>query len=108
MGVTVAIDDFGTGYSSLAYLDKLPADRLKIDRSFIRALERDDNGTRIARTIIILGRELGLQVIAEGVESQKLEELVMALGCNETQGYYYGHPMQESEFIAWHARYKRS
>ncbi|MBL8400441.1 EAL domain-containing protein [Accumulibacter sp.] len=106
MGVTVAIDDFGTGYSSLAYLDKLPADRLKLDRSFVRALERDDNGTRIARMIVVLGRELGLQVIAEGVENQKLEELVMALGCNETQGYHYGHPMQESEFIAWHARYK--
>lgn len=106
MGATVAIDDFGTGYSSLAYLDKLPADRLKIDRSFVRALERDDNGTRIARTIIVLGRELGLQVIAEGVENQNLEELVQALGCNETQGYHYGHPMQESEFIAWHARYK--
>ena len=101
LGVTVAIDDFGTGYSSLSYLDRLPADRLKIDRSFVHALERNDHGTRIARTIIVLGRELGLKVIAEGVENQSLADLVVGLGCNEAQGFHYARPMPEEDFIAW-------
>ena len=71
MGSTVAIDDFGTGYSSLSYLERLPADRLKIDRSFVQSLERDDNGSRIARTIIALGRELDLTILAEGSRTNR-------------------------------------
>jgi len=101
MGVTVAIDDFGTGYSSLSYLERLPADRLKIDRSFMRGLARGEHGGRIARTIIALGRELGLTVLAEGVESAEMAAQVAQLGCSEAQGYFYARPMTEDAFVAW-------
>lgn len=107
MGITVAIDDFGTGYSSLSYLEKLPANRLKIDRTFVKALERDDNGTRIARTIIALGRELNLKIVAEGVENAQLAQIVKDLGCSEAQGYHYGKPMSENEFLTWLAEYPK-
>ena len=106
-GVSVALDDFGTGYSSLSYLQKLPADRLKIDRSFVSALEKNDQGTRIARTIILLGHELELEVIAEGVESQSTADVLVALGCETAQGYHYARPMSEDEFVEWLARYIR-
>ena len=106
-GVSVALDDFGTGYSSLSYLQKLPADRLKIDRSFVSALEKNDQGTRIARTIILLGHELELEVIAEGVESQSTADVLVALGCETAQGYHYARPMSEDEFVEWLARYNR-
>jgi EAL domain-containing protein (putative c-di-GMP-specific phosphodiesterase class I) len=105
MGITVAIDDFGTGYSSLSYLEKLPANRLKIDRTFVKALERNDNGTRIARTIIALGRELNLKIVAEGVENAHLAQVVKDLGCTEAQGYHYGKPMSEEAFLAWLAQH---
>ncbi|WP_374262758.1 putative bifunctional diguanylate cyclase/phosphodiesterase [Zoogloea sp.] len=101
MGVTVAIDDFGTGYSSLSYLERLPADRLKIDRSFMRGLERGEQGARIARTIIVLGRELGLTVLAEGVESAEVAAEVARLGCSEAQGFHYARPMEEEACLAW-------
>lgn len=101
LGVTVAIDDFGTGYSSLAYLERLPADRLKIDRGFMRGLTRGERGGRIARTIIALGRELGLTVLAEGVENAAMAAQVVDLGCSEAQGFYYAHPMAEDDFVAW-------
>ncbi len=101
MGVTVAIDDFGTGYSSLSYLERLPADRLKIDRSFMRSLANGEAGGRIARTIIVLGRELGLTVLAEGVESEAVAAEVAALGCAEAQGFHYARPMPEEAFVAW-------
>ena len=101
MGVTVAIDDFGTGYSSLSYLERLPADRLKIDRSFMLSLANGDAGGRIARTIIVLGRELGLTVLAEGVESEAVATEVAALGCAEAQGFHYARPMSEEALVAW-------
>ena len=101
MGITVAIDDFGTGYSSLSYLERLPAYRLKIDRSFMRSLASGTAGGRIARTIIVLGRELGLKVLAEGVENEAVAAEVAALGCAEAQGYHYARPMPEEAFVAW-------
>ena len=100
-GVTVAIDDFGTGYSSLAYLDRLPADRLKIDRSFVATLPDEDRNPRIPRTIIALGRELGLRIVAEGVEQQSVATAAHALGCHEAQGYHFARPMPEAELIDW-------
>ncbi|HNS45046.1 MAG TPA: EAL domain-containing protein, partial [Alphaproteobacteria bacterium] len=99
-GVSFALDDFGTGYSSLSYLQKLPADRLKIDRSFVSALEKNDQGTRIARTIILLGHELELEVIAEGVESQSTADVLVALGCETAQGYYFAKPLAEKDLLA--------
>jgi EAL domain-containing protein (putative c-di-GMP-specific phosphodiesterase class I) len=101
LGVRVAIDDFGTGFSSLSYLDKLPADRLKIDRSFIRHHSPDSDQQRIAPMIIGLAHSLGMRVIAEGVEDETQAEWLAQLGCHEAQGYYFGRPMSGDELDAW-------
>jgi len=107
MGVTVAFDPFGTDYSALTYLDELPADRLKVDHRLVGALEQDARAARAARTFIAVGRELGLKVVAKGVENQNLLQRVIALGCNEAQGYHYASPMLEEEFVAWLATQRR-
>ncbi|MED5621361.1 EAL domain-containing response regulator [Ideonella sp. BN130291] len=91
--VAVAIDDFGTGYSSLSYLDRLPVDRIKIDKAFIRPLGAPQPDTRIVEMVIALSHKLGLKVIAEGVETQAQAELLRGLGCDEAQGYLWGKPM---------------
>jgi diguanylate cyclase (GGDEF)-like protein len=90
MGVRVAIDDFGTGYASLVYLQKLPVDRIKIDRSFVRALRHDESHATIVRSLIDLGHNLGLEVVAEGVEDEATRSGLAALGCDYAQGYALG------------------
>ena len=92
MGVGFSLDDFGTGYSSLAYLKKLPLDQLKIDQSFVRDILTDSNDAVIARTILVLGDSLGMQVIAEGVESREQWEFLASHGCQKFQGYFFGRP----------------
>ncbi len=97
MGVRVAIDDFGTGYSSLSYLKTLPLDKIKIDKSFVQdVFDSEDNAT-IVKTIIQLSKNLGMQVIAEGVETLEQERFLIALGCDEGQGYWYGKPVTAAE-----------
>ncbi|QTH63167.1 EAL domain-containing protein [Psychrosphaera ytuae] len=91
-GFTVAIDDFGTGFSSLSYLHKLPLNRLKVDREFIREIGEGGDGA-IAETIVELGQKLGLEVIAEGIETKVQLEYIKKLGCDEAQGYYFAKPM---------------
>lgn len=91
-GLTISVDDFGTGYSSLAYLKNLPIDQLKIDRAFIKDIPFDDDGT-IASSIILLGHRLGLEVIAEGVETHEQLGFIKAHDCNSYQGYLIGEPM---------------
>lgn len=93
LGVTIAIDDFGTGYSSLSYLKQLPIDKLKIDKSFVQEMPDDADGAAIAQAIISLGQTLGLEIIAEGVETEAQQNLLQLMGCQEMQGYLYGAPM---------------
>ncbi len=95
-GFTIAIDDFGTGFSSLSYLHKLPLNRLKIDREFIREIGEGGDGI-LAETIINLGQKLGLETIAEGIETEFQLNYVKRLGCNEAQGFYHAKPMPADE-----------
>jgi diguanylate cyclase (GGDEF)-like protein len=101
MGFKLSIDDFGTGYSSLAYLKRLPVDELKIDKSFVMAMERDLDDARIVRSTIELAHNLGLSVVAEGLETLKAWALLASLGCDEGQGYFICKPMPQDQFIAW-------
>lgn len=92
LGVLLSLDDFGTGYSSLAYLKNFSLDKLKIDGSFVRGLPDDADDAAIARTIVSIGHQLGLLVNAEGVESAEQREFLHRIGCDELQGYLFGHP----------------
>ncbi len=97
LGIQIAIDDFGTGYSSLAYLKRLPIDKLKIDKTFVRDLGEDSDDTAITHSIIALGQTLGLTVIAEGVETLTQQSLLLSLGCAQAQGFLYARPMSAAE-----------
>jgi diguanylate cyclase (GGDEF)-like protein/PAS domain S-box-containing protein len=101
MGVRLAIDDFGTGYSSLAYLKRLPITQIKIDRSFVIGMETDEDDATIVRSTIDLGRNLGLEVVAEGVEGQPTWNLLRDLGCTVAQGYYLSRPLPPEDLAAW-------
>jgi len=92
-GVRLCIDDFGTGYSSLSYLHELPIDSLKIDRSFIGAMGEDERKTKIVQTILLLGKGLGIEVVAEGVETQQQADALRKLGCERAQGYFFARPV---------------
>nr|WP_314574834.1 EAL domain-containing protein [uncultured Pseudomonas sp.] len=100
-GALIAIDDFGTGYSSLSYLKSLPLDKIKIDKSFVQDLIDDDDDATIVRAIIQLGKSLGMQVIAEGVETTEQEAYIISEGCHEGQGYFYSKPLPARELLAY-------
>lgn len=97
-GIAFSLDDFGTGFSSLAYLRRLPLDQLKIDQLFVRDMMTSPNGAGIARAVVTLGHTLGLEVIAEGVETMAQRDFLAGLGCHRYQGYLFGKPMQAAEF----------
>ena len=93
LGVRLVFDDFGTGFASLSYLKKFPLDGLKIDRSFVRDVLTDSDDAAIVSSTILLGKQLGLSVIAEGIENRATADLLAAMGCEEGQGYFFGKPM---------------
>ncbi len=101
MGLRLSIDDFGTGYSSLAYLKRLPVHELKIDKSFVMAMEKDRADLKIVRSTIDLAHNLGLSVVAEGVENAQAWALLKTLKCDEAQGFFMARPMPEVEFASW-------
>ena len=98
--IGVALDDFGTGFSSLSYLQKLPLDRLKVDRAFVTNIAKEGQSV-IAETIIDLGKKMNLKVIAEGIEEVEQQQRLMELNCDEVQGFFYAKPMPEDEFLAF-------
>ena len=104
-GFKLSIDDFGTGYSSLAYLKRLPVDELKIDKSFVMNMEKDDDDAKIVRSTIDLAHNLGLSVVAEGVENQLIWDKLRELHCDEAQGYFMSKPLPSDAFPAWCARW---
>jgi diguanylate cyclase (GGDEF)-like protein/PAS domain S-box-containing protein len=97
LGITVSIDDFGTGYSSLSYLKQFPIDVLKIDQSFVRDIKSDDKDAAIITTIIHLGKSLGMEVVAEGVEDESQAEFLKAVDCEKAQGYLFAKPLRSHE-----------
>lgn len=99
-GIQLALDDFGTGYSSLQHLQMLPFDRLKIDRSFVTAMERDPEALRLVHAIITLANTLGLPVVAEGIESASTARTLVRLGCAMGQGFHFGYPMSRDDVEA--------
>ncbi|MDD5214340.1 MAG: EAL domain-containing protein [Methylococcales bacterium] len=100
LGISFSMDDFGTGYSSLSYLQKLPLDQLKIDQSFVRNLSFDGHDSAIVKTIINLGENLSLNIIAEGVETDMQRDYLSKFGCLIFQGYLFSRPLPEDEFMA--------
>ena len=100
-GVTIAIDDFGTGFSSLSYLQRLQVDRLKIDRAFVTEITNSARGSSIAEMVVQLGRNLGLAVIAEGVEDERQAQILCTLGCPLGQGFLFARPMTGEALVGW-------
>ena len=100
-GIRFSIDDFGTGYSSLAYLQRLPVEEIKIDRSFVGQMSSEAGSAAIVRATIELGRNLGLEVVAEGVEDDRTWQALERMGCSTAQGYFIGRPMPVVELDGW-------
>ena len=101
LGVSLSIDDFGTGHSSLAYLRQLPARELKIDRTFVADLDTSDDARAVVDAVVRLAHALAFKVVAEGVETERQREILLALHCDEMQGYLFARPMPATALVAW-------
>ena len=101
LGVTIAMDDFGTGYSSLSYLLKFPFDKIKIDKSFVRASSEDMVARDILRSIASLGNTLKIDITAEGVETQEQVDFLRGIACSQLQGYYFAKPLDEVDLARY-------
>jgi EAL domain-containing protein (putative c-di-GMP-specific phosphodiesterase class I) len=101
MGIRLSIDDFGTGYSSLGYLKKLAVDEIKIDKSFVKEMVQNEDDTAIVRSTIDLAHNLGLKVVAEGVEGQDTLNRLISFGCDAAQGYHISRPITASDLTRW-------
>ena len=106
LGVRIAIDDFGTGYSSLVSLKQLPVSSIKIDKSFVMAMEESEDDAAIVRSTVDLGRNLGLDVVAEGVESPAALARLAEFGCDYMQGYYLSRPIPSDRLVKWLGAYR--
>jgi len=100
-GVRLSIDDFGTGYSSLGYLKKLPISTLKVDLSFVTDMTENDNDAVIVHSTVMLAHNLGLTVVAEGVENQETLDLLEIIDCDYAQGYFLSRPLPVQQITAW-------
>jgi EAL domain-containing protein (putative c-di-GMP-specific phosphodiesterase class I) len=103
-GLRLAIDDFGTGYSSLARLRYMPVDVLKIDRSFVRELDRDEQNASMVSAMVALASNLGMSPLAEGIETEEEWRALMARGCEHGQGFFFSRPVPPDEILAIHRR----
>lgn len=101
LGITIAIDDFGTGYSSLSYLQELPIDTLKIDKAFIKDVPKNEKDTAIVRAILAMGKSMGYNIVAEGIETIEQNDFLREEGCFEGQGFFYAKPLPKAEFTSW-------
>ena len=104
LGVRISLDDFGTGYSSLSHLSQLPIDKLKVDQSFVRNMETDKRAMVITETVIGMGKKLGVEVVAEGIESEEALDLLRERDCDFGQGYYFSPPLNGDQFVEWFQR----
>jgi EAL domain-containing protein (putative c-di-GMP-specific phosphodiesterase class I) len=99
IGIKIAIDDFGTGYASLAYLKKLPVDKIKVDRSFVKDIPDDQDDLAITKAIISMGKALDLTVIAEGIETTAQNTILMKAGCTLGQGFWFSKPRNAEQIL---------
>ena len=107
LGVRIAVDDYGTGYSSLAYLHRLPANELKLDRSFVANVAADQSNSIIVRSSIAMAHSLGLSVVAEGAEDEVTCAILADAGCDAVQGYYFSPPLGREDLLRWFATHPR-
>jgi EAL domain-containing protein (putative c-di-GMP-specific phosphodiesterase class I) len=105
LGIRISLDDFGTGYSSLSYLSRLPLDKIKIDQSFVQHIQTDTAGRAITDAIIALGRTLGLEIVAEGIESEEVLTYLRHQGCHQAQGFYLCKPLSGDGLAIWYRHY---
>jgi EAL domain-containing protein (putative c-di-GMP-specific phosphodiesterase class I) len=104
--VKLSIDDFGTGYATMQQLKNIPATELKVDRSFVQNLQDSDQDRILVRKMIEMGHELGMHVIAEGVERPEQLEILRLYGCDGAQGYFFSHPLPPAELVSWLDTYR--